>query len=97
MPVASVPCPAVRNVDRPMLLSSMPSHNVSIESHGASHLPAQKRRRVSELQVQNRLDDVFHQYWLANQAGRVQSQPAVSGKDRLEALRARIASRVSLS
>jgi hypothetical protein len=97
LPVASVPCPAVRNVDRPMLLSSMPSHNVSIESHGTSHLPAQKRRRVSELQVQNRLDDVFHQYWLANQAGRVQSQPAVSGKDRLEALRARIASRVSLS
>ena len=97
LPFASVPCQVVRNVDRPMLLSSMALHNVSVESHGTSHLPAQKRRKVSELQVQNRLDDVFHQYWLANQAGRVQSQPAVSGKDRLQALLARIASRDSLS
>ena len=61
LPFASVPCPVVRNVDRPMLLSSMALHNVSVEAHGTSHLPAQKRRRVSELQVQNRPDDVFHQ------------------------------------
>ena len=59
--------------------------------------PVPKRRRISERQSQLRNDALFCNYWLGEKAGKTLNQPEVSGKEKFEALRKRIASKGVIS
>ena len=59
--------------------------------------PVPKRRRISERQSQLRNDALFCSYWLGEKAGKTLTQPEVSGRERIKALRDRIASKGAIS
>ena len=92
--VTSVPCFKLSRVSHPPAPSSSSQQSVRIQSFCTSTLPPPKRRRITERQAQLRDDAAFHNYWLDSRgAGRVLSQPCLSGRERLDALRGRLATK----
>ena len=91
--VTSSPCFKMPRVSHPPGSLRCSGQNSRVESSCTFCPPPPKRRRITERQAQLRDDAAFHNYWLENRAGRVLSQPSLSGRERIDALRERLASK----